>query len=197
MDTAEIYAVVLGSIFVVLIGWHLAAELSVSRHRLISAIRRRMMYTNLVKRQHGTNDFTAATALQLLVMMGLNIVACVVRLQPSGSSTRLAHVAMLNAIPLYLGGRTSFLVELFLGLPLPWYNMMHGWIGRILLTQALIHAFLEMNKKTSSPGLKENLVSGRKEIHTRTNIHSSYLRAQSLFSPPRYSISDAYTTKHS
>lgn len=159
MDIAEIYAICLGSIFVLLLGWHLAAATITLRHRLLDICRRRIEYTNIFLRRQGSNDFTVATAIYLAILGALNVFACCAYVGESGRSARLASIASLNIIPLYLGGRTSLIGDYVLKLPLPWYTMMHGWVGRICLTEALVHGFIEMKKTDSEMNMRSTLVS--------------------------------------
>jgi hypothetical protein len=160
MDFAELYAISLGAVFVILIGWHLAAVSIPLRRRLWNVYRQRIMYTNLVARQSGSNDFTLASAVQVLSLISLNVVACAIYVEDSVAlSTRVASVALVNLVPLYLGGRTSLLANSLFGLDLPYYIMMHGWLGRICLTEALVHGIVCALKIDWNMSIKHILVT--------------------------------------
>jgi hypothetical protein len=53
-------------------------------------------------------------------------------------SSRAGALAVINMIPLFLGGRTSFLAD-SLGIPLHTYYLAHHWIGRVVILQSLLH----------------------------------------------------------
>ncbi|RSL89657.1 hypothetical protein CEP52_014849 [Fusarium oligoseptatum] len=52
---------------------------------------------------------------------------------------RAALAAVLNLIPVILGGRTCHIAD-FLGLSLQFYYLVHHWLARLALLQTLVHA---------------------------------------------------------
>ena len=59
--------------------------------------------------------------------------------------SRTGVMASINMVPLFLGGRTSIVVDL-LGVSMHSYYLAHHWIGRVVAVQGLIHAILAMRK---------------------------------------------------
>lgn len=59
----------------------------------------------------------------------------------------IANLAILNMLPLYLGGRTSILAD-YLGIPLPIYQFAHNWLARVFATQTLLHSGLRFSQAT-------------------------------------------------
>lgn len=57
--------------------------------------------------------------------------------------SRTGVMASVNMVPLFLGGRTSIVVDL-LGVSVHSYYLAHHWIGRVVVVQGLIHAALVM-----------------------------------------------------
>ncbi|KAI3339065.1 hypothetical protein F4824DRAFT_498917 [Ustulina deusta] len=52
-----------------------------------------------------------------------------------------AMLAIINTTPLFLGGRTNPLAD-FIGIPLSTYYVFHHFIGRVVITEGVIHAAL-------------------------------------------------------
>lgn len=64
--------------------------------------------------------------------------------------SRTGVMASINMVPLFLGGRTSIMVDM-LGVSVHSYYLAHHWISRVVVVQGLIHAGLVMSKvKTST-----------------------------------------------
>ena len=145
MELAEIYAVALGSVFAVFLGWHLAAETSRLRHRGVALIRKHVLQTLLFTRQPGAADFSVGAALAVSLMIGGNIAACVVNTSSrSDFGQRTAFVSSINLIPLLFGGRTSFITNYGLGLSLQRHEALHRWLGRIFVIEATVHACVQL-----------------------------------------------------
>lgn len=52
-----------------------------------------------------------------------------------------ANLAILNLLPLFLGGRTNYQAD-YLGVSLPIYQLAHHWLARTFAFQALLHSGL-------------------------------------------------------
>ena len=75
--------------------------------------------------------------------------------------SRCGMLASVNIVPLFLGGRTSFLAE-FLGLQLHTYYLAHHWIGRMVVLQGLLHttlAITSVGQSTDTSGIWVILIS--------------------------------------
>ena len=141
LDVGEIYAITIGSLFVLLISWQVAAILRSWRHLLLSYVRRHVEYTTVLRRLNGTSDVTFSDALAIVALLSVNTAACWIRVGSTlHLSQRAGHVALVNLILLFLGGRTSYWVSKICGLSLRRYGVMHRWIGRLFVLQSLLHA---------------------------------------------------------
>jgi hypothetical protein len=61
---------------------------------------------------------------------------------------RCAMLSSINMMPLFLAGRPSFLVT-FLHLPLHVHHLVHHWIGRVSIIQALLHIVFILRSHTN------------------------------------------------
>ena len=73
-------------------------------------------------------------------------------------ATRAGAMAMVNLIPLFLGGRTNSLSN-FLNVPLQTYYLIHHWVGRMAVLQALAHVGLMVGLE-GLPRTGSNTASG-------------------------------------
>lgn len=111
-------------------------------------IRLRITYPLLIRRRrwldYSVTMFHAAVFLVFVIINGSLLV-------PSGRVLRCGTLASVNMVLLFLGGRTSFLVE-YLGVALPTYYLAHRWIGVIVIVQGLAHAIMAaVSIKRASP----------------------------------------------
>lgn len=96
------------------------------------------------------NVGTLPTRLQSLLLigyLGMNVAYCVVSIDWSGEKktvlsglrNRTGILAVLNMLPLFLfAGRNNPLVRM-LGISFDTFNLMHRWIGRIVVLESLAH----------------------------------------------------------
>ncbi|KAE9373852.1 hypothetical protein N431DRAFT_466106 [Stipitochalara longipes BDJ] len=63
-------------------------------------------------------------------------------------TSRARALALINMIPLFLGGRTNFLAD-SLGIPLHTYYLAHHWIGRVVVLQSLLHLIPSLISRTT------------------------------------------------
>lgn len=103
-----------------------------------------LAYPLLVRRQHWTGA-TRWEALAVLSYAGVNIALL---LYPFSALPTLREVerragvaAFVNLVPLSIVIRTNVLTSLC-NVPLGTVNLVHHWIGRVAIAQALIHAFM-------------------------------------------------------
>lgn len=104
------------------------------------------------------NVGTLPTRLQFVFLLGYfatNIAFCVITIDYSGSLQEVAALvrnrtgvlAVVNMVPLFLmAGRNNPLIKL-LGMSFDTFNLLHRWLGRIVILEALAHtlAFLVSN----------------------------------------------------
>ncbi|KAH6699531.1 hypothetical protein EV126DRAFT_386752 [Verticillium dahliae] len=103
-----------------------------------------LAYPLLVRRQHWTGA-TRWEALAVLLYAGVNIALL---LYPFSALPTLREVerqagvaAFVNLVPLSIVIRTNVLTSLC-NVPLGTVNLVHHWIGRVAIAQALLHAFV-------------------------------------------------------
>jgi hypothetical protein len=95
----------------------------------------------IIQRRYWTS-ITGIQAVVLLTYMALNGICMGVGVQNTKDlMLRSGMMASVNMMPLFLGSRTSFLIN-GIGIPLHTYYLMHHWIGRIAILQGLLHAIL-------------------------------------------------------
>ncbi|KAK3115493.1 hypothetical protein LTR53_005109 [Teratosphaeriaceae sp. CCFEE 6253] len=145
MDIGEWYAIALGSLLVVLFVWHLAVRTSAWRKRGVSAIRKQMSQGVPIARPGGTASVSFSAGVGLMLIATANILASVLGISTREQlAHRLAIMSLLNMVLLSAGGRTNIVADVCLGISLQNYALFHRWLGRICVTQALIHAILHM-----------------------------------------------------
>lgn len=104
----------------------------------ISFILKHLPYPLMLVRLRGTFTMGRLHGVYLAIYIATNILCSA----PGISSWALFgqlldHLAMANIIPLCLGGRTNLTANLCY-LPLRKYGLMHHWIGRVRVTEALL-----------------------------------------------------------
>jgi hypothetical protein len=140
METFTIYSTCLGIFLTLAIGWELARQ--ALRWRQAAFIWARGIASRAPVRQRGAADFSVMDGTQVLILVIGNILACWCRSR-FPLATRLAHVALVNMSPLFLGHRSVCICDL-LGLSLHWRGLMHRWVGRTMLLQAVAHAMIHL-----------------------------------------------------
>ncbi|KAK0711296.1 ferric reductase like transmembrane component-domain-containing protein [Lasiosphaeris hirsuta] len=141
-----------------------------SSHK-VSWFKRNIQYSPIFGKRHNrefqlstaVNAGTLPTRLQLLFLIGYfatNIAFCVMTIDFSGPLRQVASLvrnrtgvlSVVNMIPLFLmAGRNNPLINL-IGMSFDTFNLLHRWLGRIVILEALTHtlAFLVSNASTSS-----------------------------------------------
>lgn len=150
MDLVEIYSASLGAMCALLIGWNIAAATVALQHRFQSILHAHLMQ-NIAKRVRGSGDYTVSVVLQIVILITANAVLSTIFVSNLDDlGVRLGIIALVNVMPLFLGGRTSLIADKVFGVSLPWYNMIHNWIGRICMMQALVHGLLRLSGMSGS-----------------------------------------------
>ena len=146
MRDVLIYLIAIGSSAATVAMWRLSRTLGGITGRLVmSFLRKQLIYTLVVRRQNGSSNVTVISAICMLVFVVGNAIASFVGIQTRIQlAERLAALFSINLVPLYLGGRSNFLVDRILGLPLHQIGLSHRWIGRVCATQGITHALLRM-----------------------------------------------------
>jgi len=135
----------------------------------LSWFKRNIQYAPLINKRHNrefqlsqaVNVGTLPTRLQFVFLVGYfatNVAFCVIEISFAGSFTAAAALlrnrsgvlAVVNMVPLFIfAGRNNPLIRL-LGISFDTYNLLHRWVGRIVILESLCHtlAFLASNAHT-------------------------------------------------
>ncbi|KAL1839028.1 hypothetical protein VTJ49DRAFT_1928 [Mycothermus thermophilus] len=128
--------------------------------------KRNIQYAPILRKRHNRefqlssalNMGTLPTRLQLVFLLGYlaaNVAFCVITIDWSGPLRQVAalvrnrtgYLAVVNMIPLFImAGRNNPLITL-LGMSFDTFNLLHRWLGRIVMLEAVAHtlAFLISN----------------------------------------------------
>lgn len=147
MEVHDVYTIVLGSIFVVLIGWHLAAVGLWARRKVATWTRKNIAQMVVFRRYQGSTDYTVGSILCIIAIVSGNGVAVFYRTHNGNEfEARLAELSALNLIPIFLAGRTTVFVQHICGLSLRQYSILHRWLGWVCLAQLISLLCLSMSR---------------------------------------------------
>lgn len=79
-----------------------------------------------------SSTITILDAISLAIFLSVNFLL-------SATGGNIANLALINLLPLFLGGHTNLLAD-YLRIPLPIYQFAHRWLGRVVIAQALLHS---------------------------------------------------------
>ena len=135
----------------------------------LSWFKKNIQYAPLINKRHNrefqltqaVNVGTLPTRLQFVFLVGYfgtNVAFCVLQIPFAGSFTAAAALlrnrsgvlAVVNMVPLFIfAGRNNPLIKL-LGISFDTYNLLHRWLGRVVILESLAHtlAFLASNAST-------------------------------------------------
>ncbi|AEO69177.1 d7b3b970-aa88-4140-93ef-6368a989957b [Thermothielavioides terrestris] len=137
----------------------------------LSWFKRNVLYAPILRKRHNRefqlssalNVGTLPTRLQLVFLLGYfatNVAFCVITIDFSGPFTQVAALvrnrtgvlATVNMIPLFLmAGRNNPLIPL-LGISFDTFNLLHRWLGRIVILEALAHTLAFLIGDASTAG---------------------------------------------
>lgn len=144
MELHVAYAIAFGCFFAIFIIFQTFERLRRRTSRIIeSFLRKWLLYAVLIPRRAGSSDCTVLAMVILLSYAAGNAYCAFSGVSSREDLTqRLGKLSLINIIPLYMGGRTSYFVDKWLGVDLSPYHFMHRWIGRVCLIHGLTHAAL-------------------------------------------------------
>lgn len=141
MDVGVIYSTSIGALFTLFIGWHLAAACFPWRHKAYATLQKVIGQTIIIPRQNGTSDVSVGAGLCIALLVAGNAAACAIRVHTTADlAKRTGRISAINLVPLFLGGRTSLVASRLCGLSLPRHGLLHRWLGRIFVSEAIVHA---------------------------------------------------------
>lgn len=112
--------------------------------RLLRALQLRwrsgMAYPLLVTRRRGTDAISRADVVVLLLLLVANVLSCTIGVADAQTiTTRSGLVAMINLVPLALGGRTNVVLDHVFRVDRGWTEKWHRWVGRVCLLEGVVH----------------------------------------------------------
>ncbi|KAH6636463.1 ferric reductase like transmembrane component-domain-containing protein [Chaetomium tenue] len=136
-----------------------------------SWFKRNVQYAPILSKRHNRefqlssalNVGTLPTRMQLVFLLGYfatNVAFCVMTIDYSGEfrevaglvRNRTGYLAVMNMIPLFLmAGRNNPLITL-LGMSFDTFNLLHRWLGRIVILEALAHTLAFLISSASASG---------------------------------------------
>ncbi|KAK4123505.1 hypothetical protein N657DRAFT_573166 [Parathielavia appendiculata] len=134
-----------------------------------SWFKKNVQYAPILSKRHNrefhlssaVNVGTLPTRMQLVFLLGYlatNVAFCVMTIEFSGSLKQVAalvrnrtgYLAVVNMIPLFLmAGRNNPLINL-LGISFDTFNLLHRWLGRIVMLEAVAHTLAWLVSKAST-----------------------------------------------
>jgi hypothetical protein len=146
MRTIIVYTIAYASAVGVLLAWRLSQSLAGKvRERLVASFYKWVVYSVIVPRMNGIPDVTVITAAFLAAFIIANVVGCVLSVQTRVEfSLRLAKLCVTNVVFLYIGGRSNIILDKFFRLSHQEHHLLHRWIGRVSVTEGLIHGTIAM-----------------------------------------------------
>jgi hypothetical protein len=99
-----------------------------------------LSYYHILKRRRYYGSVTFLDAIILILYLFLNGFFMQLGVHVSTQlSMRCGTMALINIIPLFLGGPTSYFANFF-GIPIYSYYLAHSWIGGVVVLQGLLHS---------------------------------------------------------
>lgn len=141
MKVLVVYSVFFGVLLGTLVLRRLYKLIGAGAHRYLEPYVRKWVFnTLLLRRQSGSSEISILTAVLLTIYFVANAFAAFLRVSDGPAvSRRLGMLCLINLVPLYVGGRTSYVIDRALGMSLDRYLLLHRWIGRMCLLYAVGH----------------------------------------------------------
>lgn len=138
MDAEELYATVLGSLLVLVLGWQMAKVGDVLRKRGAQLIRKNLLQTLIVTRRKGSSDYTVGSGVAIVLLFVGNIVAVCLNVRSLHDMTkRLKAMFHANLIPLCISARSPVLANAIFGFTLKQHSLIHRSLGWVCLIEGL------------------------------------------------------------
>lgn len=144
MEVYVVYSIAFGCFFAAFVFLQIVRRLKHRTGRFIEThLRKWLLYMIFFPRRAGSSDCTVLDMVVLLSYLAGNAYCAFSRVSSREElAERLGKLCLVNIVPLYLGGRTSYIVDKWFGVDLSAYYFMHRWIGRVCLAHGLAHGAL-------------------------------------------------------
>jgi hypothetical protein len=152
MRALIVYTIAYASALGVLLVWRLSQSLAGKvRERLVATFSKWVVYTVIFPRMNGSSDVTVVTAIVLTAFVIANVVGCILSVQTRMElSLRLAKLCVTNIVFLYMGGRSNIILDKVFRLSHQEHHLLHRWIGRVSVTEGVIHGTMDLLQSRSS-----------------------------------------------
>lgn len=146
MQATIVYAISIASVVGFVLVLRLAQLLTFhARERLFSTFSKWVLYTLVWPRAKGSSDVSILAAAAITLFLVGNIIGSVLAIRGRAElSLRLARLCTMNMTILFLGGRTSFILDKMFQLSMIEYYSIHRWVGRISIAEGILHAILNI-----------------------------------------------------
>ncbi|KAI0965373.1 hypothetical protein F4678DRAFT_485327 [Xylaria arbuscula] len=127
--------------------------------------KRHILYPLVFPRRVHFGSVTRLDVILLVFFLGVN--GLVVGWKPNQQeaiSRKASQMALLNIVPLFLGGKTNPLLS-FVGIPLSKYYFAYHWFGRVATVEAFIHVGLSLK----AGGIAGTLYYGTATVEVRAD----------------------------
>jgi hypothetical protein len=145
MDVTLAYGSALTSVVLLLLIYQIGTTALRYVQRLGRFVIIKHLYYPLLWTRHiGSTGVTRLHGIFLTIYIATNVVSSVIYIQSIAQlATRSGLLAIINIVPLMLGGRTNFLLDR-LSVNRNSHDSLHRWIGRVVLLQGLLHGILHL-----------------------------------------------------
>ena len=144
MTPSEIYALVTGSLLVVVLSVRLVAAICnfLPVHRIWHQTRRDLFLRHFIHRHRYVSPITCANMLLLFCVTGGMTFLNVFRVDDLHSaSRRAATIALINLPFLFLASQLSFAAHL-IGVSIAAYRSIHRWLSALVIVEITVHIAL-------------------------------------------------------
>jgi hypothetical protein len=144
--------------------WNKTRSSSSATAKALEEIAHRMQYPVLFRRRaYYWMGITRLEFVVIILLLAANVAAIVWPVEDILTvERRLAMLAAINAVSVFLGGRTNPPTDL-VGIPLSTYYLFHHWIGRVTIIEGLLHASFALHRLRSiqrTPLVRDVEISG-------------------------------------
>lgn len=151
MELTVVYAISIGVIFGALGLYQSLKMISRPVQKLfIFFILKHLCYPLLLIRRRGTSNMSRLHGVYLTIYVAANVLCSAIGVSSWDLfGQRVGHLAMVNIIPLCMGGRTNLIANLF-HLQLREYGLMHRWIGRVCVLEGIAYGVVTLTRSHPS-----------------------------------------------
>ena len=151
MEITVVYVLTLGAIFGALVLYQTLKIINRQVQNLcIPFILKHISYPLVLVRRRGTSNMSRLHLIYLTIYITANVLCSAIGVSNWASfGERVGHLAMVNIIPLCVGGRTNLIANLF-HLPLSEYGLMHRWIGRVCVMEGITYGVVTLTQPHTS-----------------------------------------------